>query len=159
MGEGTGSGPHQNAGTRIEHILGLLSRVDDVFQLLVAAVLLLTAALVFGDLLWTLVTTLQGGETSLIRLSYRLIHDALLVLIILELVWSSLSFFRGHELPLEPFLIVAIIASIRRILFLGVQAVEEVTEAVMLDLALHSAMVLVFSVSLWIIRRSRALAR
>jgi len=133
--------------------------VDDVFQLLVAAVLLLTAALVFWDLLWTLFTTLGRNEASLIRLSYRLIHDALLVLIILELVWSSLSFFRGHELPLEPFLIVAIIASIRRILFLGVQAVEEVTEAVMLDLALHSAMVLVFSVSLWIIRRSRTHAR
>ncbi len=132
-----------------------LEGADDIFQVLVALALLITAALVFWDLMTKLLGGVARGE-QILQLAYQLIHDALLVLIILELVWTAVGYLRSRTLPLEPFLIVAVIASVRRLLFLGVQTVEGEIQVMMLwDIAIHTMMVLIFALALYAVRRSR----
>ncbi len=137
----------------------LLENADDVFQVAVAVVLFITALLVFFNLFRTLFVDLVHGAPVLV-VAFHLIHDALLVLIILELVWTAISYLKSHTLPLEPFLIVATIASVRRLLFLGVQTVEQeagqaLSHALLTEIGLHTGMVFVFAVSLAIVRWSR----
>ena len=136
-----------------------LENADDLFQVAVALVLFITALLVFFNLFHTLIVDLAQGAPVLV-VAFHLIHDALLVLIILELVWTAISYLKSHTLPLEPFLIVATIASVRRLLFLGVQAVEQeagqaLSRSLLTEIGLHTLMVLVFAVSLAIVRWSR----
>ena len=133
----------------------VLEGADDIFQVLVALALLITAALVFWDLMVKLLGGVARGE-QILQLAYQLIHDALLVLIILELVWTAVGYLRSRTLPLEPFLIVAVIASVRRLLFLGVQTVEGEIQVMMLwDIAIHTMMVLIFALALYAVRKSR----
>lgn len=133
----------------------ILGFADDLFQVLVAVVLLITVILVFTHL-GSLAIQAFAAKQPLLSLVYALVHDALLILIILELIWTAITYLESHSLPLEPFLVVAIIASVRRLLFLGVQTVEgEVSAPVLWDIGLHAAIVFVFSLSLFLVRWSR----
>jgi uncharacterized membrane protein (DUF373 family) len=88
-----------------------------------------------------------------------LLDQILLILLIVELLYTVQVSFREHGLLAEPFLVVALIAVIRRILVVTAevsklpQAEEAVFRHAMLELGLLTAMVLVLVGSLILLQR------
>jgi len=140
-----------------EWISAQFTRVEDVVYiglgLLLAAsalVLLVLAAIKFGSSL------LEGGfPVSAIDLLDRL----LLILMIVELLYTVQVSFREHALVPEPFLIVGLIAATRRILVLTAEFVtlpgkaEGVFRNAMIELGLLTLLVVAMVASLVLLRR------
>ena len=139
-------------------LLGLLSNLDDLLQCVagfllagVAVVLLYHSALIFQDMFSP--HTYQQAVLSAI-------HDILLVMIVLELLWTVLAYLREHTVPLEPFLFVGIISSIRKLLLIGAQmSIEhqsaEVVHLQLQEMLTHGGLVFVLIVGLVLVRWSR----
>jgi len=138
-------------------VVSALSLVEDVVYvglgilLAASALTLLAAALkTVGYSLWT--HALGGQITSVL-------DQILLVLLIIELLYTVQVSFREHGLLVEPFLVVALIAVIRRILVITAELTKlpESSEAVfrraMLELGLLSIMILILVSSLIFLQR------
>lgn len=134
-----------------------LSLVEDVVYIGLG-VLLTMAAL---TLLWT---ALRSFVSAVFRNEVQgqvigLLDQILLILLIVELLYTVQVSFREHGLLAEPFLVVALIAVIRRILVVTAevpklpQAEEAVFRHAMLELGLLTAMVLVLVGSLILLQR------
>ncbi len=119
-----------------------------------AVVLLVAGAIIF-------VQALMAG--SLVGRMVELLDQILLVLLVIELLYTVQVSFREHGLVAEPFLVVALIAVVRRILVLTAempklpQATESVFRHAILELGLLSVLVLVGSLVL--LQRSRRPAK
>jgi hypothetical protein len=143
-----------------EWISSQFTRVEDVVYiglgLLLAAsalVLLVAAAIRFGQ-------TFLTGEFP--ASSIDLLDRLLLILMIVELLYTVQVSFREHSLVPEPFLIVGLIAATRRILVLTAEFVtllekgEGVFRNAMIELALLTLLVVAMVFSLVLLRRRRA---
>jgi uncharacterized membrane protein (DUF373 family) len=92
----------------------------------------------------------------------ELLDRGLLTLMVVELLYTVQVSFRSHELKPEPFLVVGLIAAVRRILVVTaefahmVDREEAAFRRAMLEVALLTAMVLALVVSLWLLRRRPA---
>ena len=121
-----------------------------------AVVLLVAGAIIF-------VQALMAG--SLVGQMVELLDQILLVLLVIELLYTVQVSFREHGLVAEPFLVVALIAVVRRILVLTAempklpQATESVFRHAILELGLLSVLVLVLVGSLVLLQRSRRTAK
>lgn len=91
-----------------------LIKCEDFIHLLVALLLLFATAGVFIHSL-----TQFGGFNSHSILS--LISNALLILIIKEVLWTVIKFLRRESFSISSFLFIGVISGIRQILFLEVQ--------------------------------------
>ncbi len=141
-----------------QRLLNLLASLDDVLQCVagfllagVAVVLLYHSALVFGEMF----SPTQYQDAVL-----RAIHDILLVMIVLELLWTVLAYLREHTVPLEPFLFVGIISSVRKLLLIGAQmSIEHQTPQVvdlqLREMLVHGGLIFVLIVGLVLVRWSR----
>lgn len=133
-----------------------LARVEDIVYaglgvlLSVLAFALLFAALkTFANAL--LARSLSGQVVGLL-------DELLLILLIIELLYTVQVSFREHELLVEPFLVVGLIAVIRRILVLTAElsklpAAGAVFTNALLELALLTLMVLVLVAALIMLQR------
>jgi uncharacterized membrane protein (DUF373 family) len=86
-----------------------------------------------------------------------LIHDIMLVMIVLELLWTVVTYLQEHTVPLEPFLFVGIISSVRKLLLIGAQMSlseggVEAAHLQMRELLIHGGLVLVLVVALTLVR-------
>ena len=121
----------------------------------------LAAAVSAGAILWTDIRnwTLASGTLGVL-------DQLLLVLMLVELLHTVSISIRSHILVTEPFLVVGLIASIRRILVITLQAasltkggewtIENATlfRASMYELALLGVLILILVVSITMLRRS-----
>jgi uncharacterized membrane protein (DUF373 family) len=139
-----------------ERIARGFTRVEDAIYIGLAMLLAAAAAVLLGNGVvgfWH--AAVEGRLTgSLIGL----LDQALLVLIFVELLYTVQVSFREHVLAPEPFLLVALIAGVRRILVLTAEAkiyAEDATafRNAMIELGLLSAMTIVLVLSLVILRR------
>jgi uncharacterized membrane protein (DUF373 family) len=131
--------------------------------ILLSATALLTIAGVF-HLLGTGIRDWTG--TSVV---FELIDRLLLVLMLVELLHTVRISIRSHMLVVEPFLIIGLIATVRRTLVLTLQAegytqdmpwgadVEAHFRASMIELALLALLIAVFVTSIYAIRKSRSM--
>jgi len=139
-------------------LLGLLSNLDDLLQCVagfllagIAVVLLYHSALAFRYMF----------DPEIYQQSVLIaIHDILLVMIVLELLWTVLAYLREHTVPLEPFLFVGIISSVRKLLLIGAQmSIEhqtaEVVQLQLREMVTHGGLVFVLIVGLVLVRWSR----
>jgi uncharacterized membrane protein (DUF373 family) len=88
---------------------------------------LVTAALLAATALVLVVATgrdlvLGRGEGSMRQRALKALDSLLLVLMIVELLHTIRLFITGHALVPEPFLVVALIAAVRRVLILTTEA-------------------------------------
>jgi uncharacterized membrane protein (DUF373 family) len=140
-----------------ETIARLFSTVEDavyvVLGLLLAAglaALLVDAALAF----WR---TFAGGLSSMNIIPF--LDRTLLVLMVVEILYTVQVSFREHLLVPEPFLLVALIASVRRIIVLTAELGElarkggEAFRAAMIETALVAAVVVALAVALVVLRK------
>ena len=89
----------------------------------------------------------------------RLLDQSLLILMIVEILYTLQVSFREHTLVAEPFLIVGLIAAIRRVLILTAEFSRpaEISEAafrnVMFELGLLTLLILALVFSLFLLKR------
>ena len=132
------------------------ARLQDVVYVGLAVLLSVTA----------LTLLVQGGidlaravVSRDVRSVVFLLDRTLLTLMVVELLYTVQVSFREHALVAEPFLLVALIAAVRRILIITAEFSaqarpdEVVFRQVMLELALLTALIIVLSGSLAILRR------
>ncbi|MBV9092333.1 MAG: phosphate-starvation-inducible PsiE family protein [Streptosporangiaceae bacterium] len=130
----------------------LLERAQDLVTVVVGAVLIVLAAGVLITGIVDFFTSVR--KTSVETAGVSLLDRVLLVLILVEIVHTVVLSLRSHELAAEPFIIVGLVAVIRRILVVlsGTGTVPTT------ELALLIAMVFVFVAALiavaWFGRRS-----
>ncbi len=144
---------------------GYLSIAEGGIYVLLAVLLCCTATvgLIGGaHLLWTAVQDWTGT-----RAIFLLIDRLLFVLMLVQILHTVHISLRSHMLVVEPFLIVGLIASIRRLLVLTLQAEaltsnghwsengQSIFHASMIELGVLSGVVAVLVVSIYAMRRTR----
>lgn len=148
----------------------VLERFEGVVYLVIATMLLSTAVAILGYGVYSLFRDVRAGFFAA---AINLINQILLVLIVLELLRTVLSFARGHVKPnvvasLVPFLVIAAISASRRVLAIGALiSVEEGHtgleprrfEQAMIELGVSGALVLAIGVTLVILRAYASVER
>lgn len=92
----------------------------------------------------------------------ELLDRTLLILMFVELLYTVQVSFRAHALKPEPFLVVGLIATVRRILVVTaefaqmVERSDAVFHRAMLEVGLLTGMVLALVISLWMLRQKPA---
>ena len=120
-----------------------------------ALVLLWTGAVTFGQ---GLLSDDFGGKVV------GLLDQFLLILMIVEILYTVQVSFREHTLVPEPFLIVGLIAAIRRVLIVTAEfskpseIVEEVFRNAMFELGLLTLLILALVFSLFILKKRTAVS-
>jgi len=136
-----------------------LDLVEDVVYIGLGTILSIAAiallVLVFKSFVAALLSRGLTGQTV------GLLDQILLILLVVELLYTVQVSFREHGLTAEPFLVVALIAVIRRILVITAEvsklpeAAGEVFRHTMLELGLLTVMVLVLVGSLMMLQRAK----
>jgi len=97
---------------------GVLSIAEDVLYAVVGVVLVVLAATILVSGAITFVDDV-GGDA--VKASITLLSQALLALIVVELLYTVVVWLRDHVLRPDPFLLVAITAAVRRFLLITAQ--------------------------------------
>ena len=154
-------------GTRVDlRIYSFWRTAETVIYTAVACVLAVTAVIALigcGLLLWQWLRTWNSWDTML-----QVIDRLLLVLMLVEILHTVRISIRSHVLVAEPFLIVGLIATIRRILVIALEAAnfslpeawdrggEAIFRASVIELALLGLLVLILVGAICLLRRSPA---
>jgi uncharacterized membrane protein (DUF373 family) len=133
------------------------SRIEDVAYVGLGLVLAVSALVLLGSVAHSL-----GRAILFENLSEKivgLLDQSLLILMIVEILYTLQVSFREHVLVAEPFLVVGLIAAIRRVLLLTAEFSKpaEIVEAafrnVMLELGILTGLILTLVFSLFLLRR------
>ena len=135
----------------------ILEIVEDALYLVIALLLVAGAAVIAVRGGYQL-TKLGDEGTETIVLS--VLNDVLLTFIFVELLFAVRSTLVRHEIVVQPFLLVGILVAIKEVVLLSPKAQQEyLTEGPefarsMVEIGLLGGVVLVFSVAIFILRRS-----
>jgi uncharacterized membrane protein (DUF373 family) len=154
--------------TRLTAFAGRMFVKIETFTYMVLGLMLALAALLgigtAGVSLWGAVQE-HGAADSLVVAIDRL----LFVLMVIEILHTVRASFRSGTLVCEPFLIVGLIASIRRVLVITLETSqanqpgkwtpesEALLHSTMLELGVLAGLILVMVVSIYMLRRSESL--
>jgi uncharacterized membrane protein (DUF373 family) len=140
-----------------------LGRLEPLFEgatlflyVAVGALLALLAALALGYTVYSAPEHLGKGVPAAIS---ALLSELLLVLILVEIIRTIVTFITTRTSSIRPFLTVAIISSVRRILSVGAELslVEEMPRdefnRALLELAAEGGLILVVSIALFLVSR------
>jgi len=120
-------------------------KFDVVFHV-IAAILLLIAS---GYILFhAALNILHPSRASIIQL----INDVLLALIVLEILWTVNRFLKKKKFLLGPFLVIGVIAGVRRILLIEAQTslAEHVDTIKLYEIGVSAMVVLVMMIAYYI---------
>jgi uncharacterized membrane protein (DUF373 family) len=133
------------------------TRVEDVVYVGLAILLAASALVLLADGVWAFARALIAWELP--ARIVQLLDRILLILMIVEILYTVQVSFREHALVPEPFIIVGLIATIRRLLLLTAEFAslldqsEAAFRSAMTELALLTLMTLALVVSLVLLRR------
>jgi uncharacterized membrane protein (DUF373 family) len=155
-------GEQETGGRRVVSVA--FSAVQDVVYVALGVLLAVTAGIMLVQGAIDLARTATEGMD--VRAVVSVLDRILLALMVVELLYTVQVSFREHALVPEPFLLVALIAAVRRMLVITAEfsAQEGIDEKlfrhVMWELALLTVLVVVLVASLVILRkRSEEMAR
>ncbi len=137
-----------------------LEATDAIVYAMVGVVFLLAALGMLGYSVLIFPRNLQ--ETGFALAIVTLVNDLLLVMIIMEVLRTVLSYLQERGTSLQPFLFIAAISATRRILAIGAQmsvsgetlGPERFREA-MVDLGVNAGAILAIAVALFLLTRQR----
>jgi uncharacterized membrane protein (DUF373 family) len=128
---------------------------EDAIHLFVAALLSVAAAYLIYDALRSLVTGLSGGTSSAITVVLTALDNSLVLFILAEVLHTVRITFRDRELNAEPFLVIGLIAGIRRVLVLTASSEQNFTLATQgVELIILTGLILVMALAILVWRRS-----
>ena len=133
------------------------TRVEDIAYIALGIILAVSAMGLLGTLVLALGQALLAANLS--EKIVELLDQVLLILMIVEILYTVQVSFREHTLVAEPFLIVALIAAVRRVLILTAEFSKpaEVVEATfrnaMFELGLLTVLILALVFSLFLVKR------
>src|SRR5438552_9822615 len=133
------------------------TRVEDVAYVGLGLVLAVSALILLVFLALSLGEAIMSA--NLPQKIVRLLDQSLLILMIVEILYTVQVSFREHTLVAEPFLIVGLIAAIRRVLILTAEFSRpaEISEVafhnVMFELGLLTVLILALVFSLFLLKR------
>jgi uncharacterized membrane protein (DUF373 family) len=130
--------------------------VEDVLYIAVSAVLAIAGFILFGTGIYAFVTGFGDGDLSSKVLD--LLDAMLLVFIVTELIHTISAVIRERVLLTEPFLIVGIVAAIRRLVLISAEAKDllgkpEFSDA-MLEIGVLTAAIVLLSLSIFLLRHT-----
>jgi len=133
------------------------THVEDVLYVALGVILAAGALVLLADATITFVTNLLAG--TLPARIIGVLDRVLLVLMFAEILYTVQVSFREHALVPEPFLVVGLIAAIRRVLVITAEFADVkdssggAVQAMMMELGLLTLLSLVLVVSLVLLRR------
>ena len=143
-----------------DKISSVFTRVEDVTYVGLGVLLALSALLLLFAAAWSLIEGLSSSGSAK-DLTIDVLDQILLVLMIIEILSTVQVSFREHVLTPEPFLVVALIAAIRRILVITAEfsSPSEILEAAfrnaMFELGLLTVLIFSLVFSLYFLKKNR----
>ena len=140
-----------------EWVARAFSRVEDVVYVVLGLLLAASAIALLASAGLAFARSVGDGEVAGRVVS--ILDQLLLVLMIIEILYTVQISFREHALMPEPFLVVGLIAAIRRVLVITAELSKlaeqdaEVFRHAMLELGLLTVMILALVAALGIVRR------
>jgi uncharacterized membrane protein (DUF373 family) len=145
-----------------ERISSVFTRVEDVTYVGLAVLLAVSGLSLLAAAAWSLFDGLFSGTFR--DLIVHVLDQILLVLMIVEILSTVQVSFREHALTPEPFLVVGLIAAIRRILIITAEfsnpsdIVEAAFRNAMLELGLLTVLIFSLVFSLYFLKKNRTVA-
>lgn len=119
MADPASGGPARPARPRgVAGTIWVLEHSQDYVTIAVGVVLILLAAVLIVSGTAGFFATMGHSEASVVKAATLLTDRVLLVLILVEIVHTVVLSLRAHRLAAQPFIVVGLVAVIRRILFL-----------------------------------------
>jgi uncharacterized membrane protein (DUF373 family) len=144
-----------------ETIVPILESVDAVVYAAVGVVFLVAALGMLGFSLVSFPANLHSVGFALAVVT--LVNDLLLVMIIMEVLRTVISYLQEHGTSLQPFLFVAAISATRRILAIGAQMnvaagtlSPDKFREFMIDLSANAGAILAIALALYLLARNPA---
>jgi uncharacterized membrane protein (DUF373 family) len=135
-------------------VVSAIDRLEDAMYSLVAILLAVAALLLVWSAVSSSITDLQHSSDSL-TVVLSLLDRGLILFMVVELLHTVRITLHGHELTAEPFLIVGLIAAIRRVLLLTAESGTQFRfDQQGAELIILVSLILVMSVAILIWRRS-----
>lgn len=140
-----------------ERTEGAFGYVEDAFYVAVAAALAIAGVMLFGYVIYDFVVRLfDGGKLTDLILEF--LDGLLLVFIITELIHTVRAVIDEKVLVAEPFLIVGIVAAIRRLIVISAEAKDlmgtpEFSDA-MVEIGLLTGSVLLLAAAIFLLRNT-----
>ena len=135
-------------------VVSAIDRLEDAMYSLVAILLAVAALLLVWSAVSSSITDLQHSSDSL-TVVLSLLDRGLILFMVVELLHTVRITLHGHELTAEPFLIVGLIAAIRRVLLLTAESGTEFRlDRQGAELIILVSLILVMSVAILIWRRT-----
>lgn len=136
----------------------MLERAEDVIYTAAGVLLAFAALMILGHTLVAFIGHMAHGEV--IKGIIELLEQLLLALMSVELLYTVLVSLRTHSLSAEPFLIVGLVAAVRRVLTISVEAAHFFTtdmekfRMALYEIGLLAVTILILVVCIFILRRS-----
>lgn len=132
----------------------LYDSIEDVLYYFIAIVLIATGFLIFYDIILNFFSISFNDEFT--KWLVSILDRSLLVLMIAEILYTIKVSIKERSLCADPFLIVAIIAAIRRILIISVETAyyEEKFEHFMIEISILGVLVFLFTIALILLRKN-----
>jgi len=140
-----------------DRISNVFTRIEDITYIGLGVLLAAGALILLGAAAWFLFNNIFSGEIR--ELIVDLLDQILLILMVVEILYTVQVSFREHTLSPEPFLVVGLIAAVRRVLIITAEfsKPEEVLEAAfrnaMMELGLLTVLILSLVLSLQLLKR------
>ncbi len=143
---------------RLKKVTGILRAAEDVVLTLIAVMLVALAVLLLGMSAAGMVRDMRAG--TLANAGIEVLNSILLVMMIMEIVYTVTRSLESHLLVAEPFLIIGAIAAIRRMIVITAESTNiqltnpEAFRSLLMELALLAVIVVSMAFAVWIMRRS-----
>ncbi len=121
----------------LHRVATILHRVENGFYVVIAVALAIAGAALFGDTVYQFVTEVGAGPLSLKGHLLDVLDGLLLVFIVAELLHTVRAVIGEATLRPEPFLVVGIVAVIRRLIVISAEAPEFLGDPRFMDLMIE----------------------
>ncbi|MBD3275653.1 MAG: hypothetical protein GF372_10095 [Candidatus Marinimicrobia bacterium] len=134
--------------------------VENVLYGVIAVILIIGALFIIYEEIKTFLRYPTLEDQEHIQWLIEMIGTTLLLIMVIEILYTVRVSFEEHILTPEPFLIVAMIAAVRRILIISVEIayLPDQFEHLIIELGVLGGLILIFVISLILFRRQKEAA-
>lgn len=156
------NGQHRGGGSQkpwTSHAAKWLGASESVVLVLIGVALVLVALMLLYSSMYDLNQAVHQGPGEIENKVIEILNTVLLVMMTMEIVYTVAISLESHTLNAEPFLIIGVIAGIRRVLVItatstGAEVRPEQFRNTLLELGLLAATVVALAAAIWILRYS-----